>query len=145
MPDDPQLAADKAAVADLVTRIFASYQQFDPSLVEQCDAPECTIWDLFEPQLVQGGSAARAKFRTKDMSDSERRGPLSIDIETPVIDVWGDFAVARYYLDYEFQPPGALQGRVRITTVARRIDGEWRRVHHHEGIVPTGRPPLTTD
>ena len=145
MQDDPQLAADKAAVADLVARIFASYQQFDPALVEQCDAPECTIWDLFEPQLVQGGSAARANFRKQDMSDSSRRGALSIDIETPVIDVWGDFAVARYYLDYEFQPPGALSGRVRITTVARRIDGEWRRVHHHEGVVPTGRPPLTAD
>ncbi len=145
MPDDPQLAADKAAVADLVTRIFASYQQFDPALVEQCDAPECTIWDLFEPQLVHGGSAARAKFRKKDMSDSERRGPLSIDIEAPIVDVWGDFAVARYFLDYEFQPPGALSGRVRITTVARRIDGQWRRVHHHEGIVPTGRPPLTAE
>ncbi|UCG72968.1 MAG: nuclear transport factor 2 family protein [Chromatiales bacterium] len=143
MQDDPQLAADKAAVADLVKRIFASYQQFDPALVEQCDAPECTIWDLFEPQLVQGGSAARAQFRKKDMSDSEQRGPLSINIEPPLIDVWGDFAVARYYLDYEFQPPGALRGRVRITTVARRIDGEWRRVHHHEGVVPTGRPPLT--
>ena len=51
-----------------------------------------------------------------------------------MIDVWGDFAVARYYLDYEFEAPGAVQGRVRITTVARRVDGEWLRVHHHEGV-----------
>ena len=134
---------DKKAVAQLVHRVFNSYQQFDPELLDQCDAPECTIWDLFEPDLVSGGSAARAKFRKKDMSDSQRRGPLSIDIEDPIVDVWGDFAVARYYLDYEFKAPGALTGRVRITTVVRRIDGEWRRVHHHEGVVPTGRPPLT--
>ena len=140
MPSEDQ---DKQAVAQLVHRIFDSYQQFDPELVDQCDAPECTIWDLFEPDLVRGGSAARAEFRKKDMSDSQKRGSLSIDIEEPVVDVWGDFAVARYYLDYEFQPPGALKGRVRITTVARRIDGEWRRVHHHEGVVPTGRPPLS--
>jgi ketosteroid isomerase-like protein len=135
--------ADKKAVAQLVHRIFSSYQQFDPELLDQCDAPECTIWDLFEPDLVRGGSVARAEFRKKDMSDSRQRGPLSINIETPIVDVWGDFAVARYYLDYEFKPPGALKGRVRITTVARRIDGKWRRVHHHEGVVPTGRPPLT--
>jgi ketosteroid isomerase-like protein len=140
MQQDSQLAADRAAVAALVRRIFASYQQYDPRLLEQCDAPECTLWDLFEPQLVHGGAAARAAFRDKDMTDSRRRGPLRIDLEEPVVDVWGDFAVARYYLDYEFKPPGALRGRVRVTTVARRIDGEWRRVHHHEGAVPTGRP-----
>ena len=142
MQNDKDLSADKAAVAELVRRIFASYQSFDPARVEQCDAPECTIWDLFEPRLVRGGSAARKEFREKDMSDSQKRGALTIDIEEPVVDVWGDFAVARYYLDYEFKPPGALSGRVRITTVARRIDGQWRRVHHHEGVVPTGRPPM---
>ena len=134
---------DKKAVVQLVHRVFNSYQQFDPDLLDQCDAPECTIWDLFEPDLVRGGSSARAEFRKKDMADSRQRGPLSINIEAPVVNVWGDFAVARYYLDYAFKPPGALKGRVRITTVARRIDGEWRRLHHHEGIVPTGRPPLT--
>jgi len=139
----PSIENDQQAVVSLVHRIFDSYQQFDPDLLEQCDAPECTIWDLFEPDLVRGGSAARAEFREKDMSESQRRGALRIDIEEPVVDVWGDFAVARYYLDYEFAAPGALRGRVRITTVARRIDGEWRRVHHHEGAVPTGRPPLT--
>jgi ketosteroid isomerase-like protein len=136
---------DKRAVAALVRRVFDSYQKFDPALLDQCDAPECTIWDLFEPDLVRGGRAGRAEFRKKDMTDSQQRGPLSIDIEEPVVDVWGDFAVARYYLDYEFKAPGALKGRVRITTVARRIDGEWRRVHHHEGVVPTGRPPMTAD
>ena len=132
--------ADKQAVVALIKRVFASYQQYDPALVERCDAPECTLWDLFEPELVHGGSAARAEFRKQDMADSSRRGALHIDIEEPLVDVWGDVAVARYYLDYRFDPPGALAGRVRITTVARRIDGEWRRVHHHEGQVPTGRP-----
>ncbi|MDJ0927259.1 MAG: nuclear transport factor 2 family protein [Gammaproteobacteria bacterium] len=145
MNDSDPLAADKQAVTDLVHRIFSTYQQFDPDRLNECDAPECTIWDLFEPELVQGGPEARKKFRQKDMSDSVKRGPLSIDIEPPVVDIWDDFAVARYYLNYEFQPPGALKGAVRITTVARRIDGEWKRVHHHEGAVPTGRPPLTAD
>ena len=139
----PSEESDKQAVARLVHRIYNSYQQFDPDLLNQCDTPECTLWDLFEPDLVQGGSAARAEFRKKDMSDSKKRGPLTINIEEPVVDVWGDFSVARYYLNYAFEPPGALAGRVRITTVARRIDGEWRRVHHHEGAVPTGRPPLS--
>ncbi len=56
----PSEESDKQAVARLVHRIYNSYQQFDPDLLNQCDTPECTLWDLFEPDLVQGGSAARA-------------------------------------------------------------------------------------
>ena len=84
----PSEETDKKAVAQLVHRIYDSYQQFDPELLDQCDAPEATIWDLFEPDLVRGGSAARAEFRKKDMSDSRQRGQLSIIIEEPVVDVW---------------------------------------------------------
>ncbi|MEE8305667.1 MAG: nuclear transport factor 2 family protein [Gammaproteobacteria bacterium] len=144
MAADALSAADQDAVAALVRRIFDSLLSFSPDLIEQCDAPDCTIWDLFEPDLVRGGPAARAEFRKKDMTDSKQRGPLSIDILDPiVVDGWGDVAFARYYLDYEFQAPGALKGQVRITTIARKIDGEWRRVHHHEGVVPTGRPAFS--
>ena len=138
--------ADKQAVVDLVHRIYSSYLKFDPALLETCDTEDCTIWDLFEPDLVRGGPKARAAFRNKDMSDSRKRGPLTIDIEEPiVVDGWDDVAFARYYLSYEFKPPGALSGRVRVTTIARRVDGEWRRVHHHEGDVPGGRPPFPGD
>lgn len=84
----PSEESDKQAVARLVHRIYNSYQQFDPDLLNQCDTPECTLWDLFEPDLVQGGSAARAEFRKKDMSDSKKRGPLTINVEEPVVDVW---------------------------------------------------------
>ncbi len=139
-------AADQQAVVDLVRRIYASYLQFDPALLEACDTDECTIWDLFEPDLVRGGPKARAEFRKQDMSDSKKRGPLTIDLQDPIIvDGWGDVAFARYYLDYAFQSPGALAGKVRVTTIARKIDGEWRRVHHHEGEVPTGRPAFPGD
>lgn len=137
-------ADDSEAVAALVRRIFDSYLSFSPDLLEQCDTEDCTIWDLFERDLVRGGPAARAEFRKKDMTDSQQRGPLSIDILDPiVVDGWNDVAFARYYLDYEFKSPGALKGQVRITTIARKIDGEWRRVHHHEGAVPTGRPAFS--
>ena len=68
MNEAEQLAADKLAVAELVDR-DQLHAQFDPSLVDQCDTPDCTIWDLFEPQLVHGGRKARAEFREKDMTD----------------------------------------------------------------------------
>lgn len=146
MKADELSPAEKRAVADLARRIFANYAHLDPSRMEQLDTEDCTIWDLFEPDLVRGGPEARAAFRKKDMADSARRGPLTIELEEPIIvDGWGDVAYARYYLNYEFKPPGPLTGRVRLTTIARKIDGEWRRVHHHEGIVPEGRPPFPGD
>ena len=110
---DELSAADEQAVIDLVRRIYGSYLKFNPDLMEACDTDDCTIWDLFEPDLVRGGPKARAEFRNKDMTDSRKRGPLSIDVHDPiVVDGWGDVAFARYYLSYEFKPPGALAGEV---------------------------------
>ena len=144
MTTDELSASDKDAVRTLVRRIFSALLSFSPDSLEQCDTEDCTIWDLFERDLVRGGPAARAEFRKRDMGDSRQRGKLSINILDPIeVDGWNDVAYARYYLDYEFQPPGALSGQVRITTIARKIDGEWLRVHHHEGVVPTGRPAFS--
>ena len=56
---------------------------------------------------------------------------------------WDDTAIARYHLDFSFEPPNAHAGRIRITDVFRRIDGRWVIMHHHEGKMPTGFPPIT--
>lgn len=68
------------------------------------------------------------------------RGPLSFSVAEPVVDVWGDVAVARYVVDFIYQPPCAASGQVRITDVLRRTPSGWLIVHHHEGLVPTGPP-----
>jgi hypothetical protein len=68
---------------------------------------------------------------------------LSWDMETPVIDHWDDTALARYYFNFAYKPPNAASGRIRITDVLRRFDGKWKIVHHHEGLVPAGAPPIT--
>ncbi|NQV79069.1 MAG: nuclear transport factor 2 family protein, partial [Alphaproteobacteria bacterium] len=46
------------------------------------------------------------------------------------------------YLEFDYQPPNPANCRVRITNVFRKIDGRWLIVHHHEGLVPTGIPPI---
>ncbi|MCL6647837.1 MAG: nuclear transport factor 2 family protein [Chloroflexi bacterium] len=124
-----------------IQRIYRSYLQFDPAGIEQGDAEDCTLWDLWTPQLIRG-AAERAAFRADDMAASRQRGPLTIEIEPPLVTRHQDVAVARYYLNFAFQPPDATSGRVRVTSVFERTPSGWRRVHHHEGIVPTGRPPL---
>jgi ketosteroid isomerase-like protein len=66
-----------------------------------------------------------------------------MSIDWQAISVWGDTGVARYHVDFDYAPPNAHGGRIRITSVLRREGGRWLIVHHHEGAVPAGVPPIT--
>ena len=44
---------------------------------------------------------------------------------------------------FDYEPPNATSGRVRITDVLLRSPGGWRIVHHHEGMAPAGVPPIS--
>jgi hypothetical protein len=137
IPDESTRAEIEAAVRHL----YGSYLEFNTDAVESGNDEDSTVWDLWHPPLVRG-AAERAALRSADIAVTKQRGKLSIAIEPPVVTVHGPVAVARYYLDFAFEPPNATSGRVRVTTVFERQNGAWKRVHHHEGINPEGRPPL---
>ena len=103
---------------------------------------ECTLWDLFEPELITG-KTEREAFHERDRTQSMARGPLSISIEPLKLDVYNEVAIARYWLEFNYEPPNATSGRVRITDVLLRTPGGWRIVHHHEGLAPAGVPPIS--
>lgn len=136
------IADDKQEIERMIRATFEAFTAGNADAMKVMDHPDSTIWDLFEPELFVG-TAARAAFRQKDIEQSKKRGKLTITVETPVTDVWGDVALARYYLRFRYEPPNATSGHVRISAVFRRIEGRWLRVHHHEGMVPTGIPPIT--
>ena len=98
-------------------------------------ADDCTVWDVFTPEFIVG-KEARREFHEKDRAQSKARGPLTWDSRFVRVDVWGDLALACYYLDFEYQEPGAMTGSVRITDVLRREEGKWTVIHHHEGLIP---------
>jgi ketosteroid isomerase-like protein len=100
------------------------------------------VWDVFTPHLIRG-KAERDKFHADDQAQMQARGPLTMTIEDMVVDAWDDTALARFYLNFKYLPPNPAEGRVRITDVFRRVNGRWKIVHHHEGLVPTGIPPIT--
>lgn len=134
-----------AEIETAIRSIYGAFLQFDADAIERGDADDCTVWDVWYPDLVRG-KAARAAFRAEDMAAAKRRGPLRINLEPPVVTFHGNVAIARYYLDFAFEPPNATSGRVRVTTVFERdptAPAGWRRLHHHEGMMPTGRPPFT--
>lgn len=138
MSDD----AVKAEVAAVIKDIFESFEEHRPDGIEAHMHPDVTVWDVFTPQLIQG-TAERQKFHADDQAQMQARGALTLTIEDPIVDAWNDTAIARYYLEYDYQPPNPAHGRVRITSVFRKVGEHWLIVHHHEGLVPTGIPPIT--
>jgi len=128
---------DERAIVRLISGIYEAFGAGQVNRIEAALAEDCTIWDVFTPDLIRGNEE-RARFHAADQAQMRARGPLTWRLGQPLVDVFGDAAVARYLLEFEYQPPRALMGTVRITDVLRRIDGRWLIVHHHEGLVPTG-------
>ncbi len=134
---DPSLA-----VARAITTMFRKFADHDPEGVEAALHENCTVWDLFVPDLIVGREQRR-RFHADDQAQAQARGPLDWSIEPPMIDVWGDTAIARYVLRFRYEPPNAVSGVVRITSVLRREESGWLIVHHHEGLAPGGVPPVS--
>ena len=130
---------DGQDIAALIRGIYQAFAEGRLAAIEEALAQECTVWDVFTPELIRG-RGERARFHAADQAQMRARGPLRWQLGEPLVDVWGDVAVARYVLDFEYQPPRALAGSVRVTDVLRRLEGRWLIVHHHEGVVPSGPP-----
>ena len=133
--------SDTDEIATMIRANFAAFEAGDAGGMRAMDHPDSTIWDGFLPDLIVGAEG-RAAFRKGDIAQSKRRGRLTITIDDPLVDVWENTALARYCLRFTYQPPNATEGYVRITDVFRRAGGQWQRMHHHEGMVPSGVPPL---
>jgi ketosteroid isomerase-like protein len=133
------MSNDAQTIEAMIRGIFSDFAEHRPENIAARTHKDYTVWDVFVPDLIIGHEAQTA-FREADQRQAKARGPLKLEVEAPLINVWGDFAIARYYLNFTYQPPHAICGRVRITTCLIREDGRWKTVHHHEGIVPTGVP-----
>ena len=129
----------EAEVWALIRSIFESFANRNEQQLERPLADDCTVWDVFEPGFIQGREERHA-FHERDREQSERRGKLAWDLVPLRVDQFGDMAVARYYLDFSYQPPYPASGRIRITDVLQQTEDGWQIVHHHEGMSPQGPP-----
>jgi len=125
----------------VIDTMFRDFTEHRPEGVEDALHEECTVWDVFVPHLIQG-KENRVRYHAEDQAQSQARGPLTLRVDSPVISVWGDTALARYYVHFDYQPPNAVKGSVRISSVLRKENGRWQIVHHHEGMVPAGVPAI---
>lgn len=140
-PETDTQIGDVRAIEQTIRDMFRRFAEHDPAGVEAALHPDCTVWDVFTPELIMGVENRR-RFHEADQAQALARGPLSMQIDEPVVDVWGDTGLARYTLSFRYLPPNAVEGRVRITSVLRRSGDRWLIVHHHEGLVPAGVPPV---
>ena len=130
---------DSREISALIRGIYEAFAAGDVDVIEEALAEDCTVWDVFTPQLIRGRKE-RERFHAADQGQKASRGALSWNLHEPLIDVFGDTAIARYVLEFTYAPPRAVEGTIRITDVLRRLGGRWRIVHHHEGTVPSGVP-----
>ena len=137
MPSD---ATEKAAVTAVIAKIRDSFINHHPEGIEECLDEHCTVWDVFEPELL-ADKATREAFHARDQVQSQARGPLTLRVEDSRIKIYGDMAVALRVGHFKYEPPNAAEGRVRVTQVLQKKDGAWKVVHHHEGLAPPGVPP----
>jgi len=136
------VAAIKQEVRNMIEQMFVAFKNHDTSAIDAIMDPDATLWDVFLPNLIKGAQE-RQSFHEADQDQMQTRGSLTVSMTDPTIDTWDDVVLARYYLDFEYQPPNPTKGVIRMTDVMRRsADGRLRIIHHHEGMVPTGIPPI---
>ncbi len=64
----------------------------------------------------------------------------AIETTEPVIDVWGDHALARHTFEVVYVDPATPRERVRNTAVWRLDGDRWRVIHNHEDVLPPTTP-----
>ncbi len=132
---------DVAEVKRVVEQVWEHFANQDPEAMLGLLHETCTVWDVFQPQLVD--KASIASYVAADFAQSAARGKLSRAMRDFVIHIWDDTALVRFYSSYRYEPPHAISGNGRTTVVLRRFPEGWRFVHVHEGHIPGGIPPLT--
>ena len=124
--------------------IRANYNAFTTRVTDdnaEYAANGVTIWDVFEPELIIGIEARKA-FQRRDIDQSVARGALTFDVTIQLITLHGHIAISRHHVDFNYEPPNAVSGHVRVTQVLQKFGGQWKIIHTQEGMVPTGVPEI---
>jgi ketosteroid isomerase-like protein len=125
--------ADLAEVWEVITGMYEGYTAGDRERIDSFLDPEATVWDSATPELLCGKTELD---RVRDGRPTENGAPAETALTAydQVVDVFGDLAVARYWLRVDFRTgPPAL---ARNTALLRRthLDDHWLVIHLHEDI-----------
>ncbi len=132
--DQPGEAAQRIWAATL--DIYAGFLAGDRARVDAHLHPDATFWDTDEPELIRGRAALDAA-RDRRPADDDPAGTaavVALDAADPVIDVWGEVALARHWVTARFAGDAARSQDVRVTTLWRLVGETWLAVHNHEDV-----------
>jgi len=133
-----------ALIEDRVRQVWQRFAEQDPKGMLDLLHPECTVWDIFQPDLVS--REEMEAYVEKDYEQSAARGALTYSMSPMTTSVWGDAAICRFLLSFTYEAPSPAEGTGRITCVLRQFpDDGWLLVHVHEGHVPEGIPHITNN
>jgi hypothetical protein len=135
-PEDSRVAAAKAAIWTAFLEIYQGALTGRRELSNRHIAPDATLWDVAEPQLINGLAELEL---TRDRRVGGDSSLVSISPEPPVIDVWGSTALVRHYFEVTLATTAGPESmRIRNTSVWREIAGQWVAVHNHEDAIGPG-------
>jgi hypothetical protein len=143
-PEDSRIAAAKAAIWDAFLEIYQGALTGSRELSNRHIAPDATLWDVDEPQLINGLAELELTRDRRVPGDSSL---VAISPEPPVIDVWGSTALVRHYFEVTLATTSGTElMRIRNTSVWREIADRWVVVHNHEGAIgPQTRRPIEVE
>jgi ketosteroid isomerase-like protein len=132
---------------DFLTRTLARQLDAEKALINGDPEPRLAIWSTQDPVTVLGAmkdtigaEEARQAFRwlaTRFSNGTDFR------LELVAAGASGDLAYTVGYEHTAFSLDGGpvQPHTLRVTHVYRREDGEWKIVHRHADVPPTGQLP----
>lgn len=137
---EAQFTGDEQLIWDAICVMYDHYLNADRPAADSFIHDDCTMWDSENPRLHRG-LAALNEIRNARPEGGGPEGVSELAAVLPVIDVWGDVAVAKHILIVEFVD-GSPTEQIRNTGVWRRVDGRWMMFHNHEDVLPASTPSL---
>lgn len=125
--------------ADIWVATFDIYQGFlagDRARIDGHLHSAVTLWDSEETEMICGLGELDVVRARRPAS-----GPqvVALDAVDPVIDVWGETALARHWLTVRFAGDQMPPQTVRVTAVWRLVGDRWLAVHNHEDVRAVSR------
>ena len=129
------MQADKDYIWNGVLTMYEGFIEKDRPKIDQFINEDCTVWDSSERDLAFGISGLNA-VRARRPHDPSAPKPEKIDATDPVIDIFGDFAIARHYLKVSYVDNASPTREIRNTGIWRKFPQGWQLVHNHEDELP---------
>ena len=127
--------ADKDYIWNGVLTMYEGFIEKNRPKIDVYINEDCTVWDSSERDMAFGIKGLN-EVRERRPSDPSAPQVQSIDASDPVIDVFGDFAIARHYFKVVYKDNSSPTREVRNTGIWRKFPQGWQIIHNHEDELP---------